>query len=286
MNRAASRSGHVLVAALAGVLRLLDARPLSDETVHTARKGIKKARAALRLLRATLAEDIYLTENVALRDAGRYLVPLRDAKSLADTFDTLCDRYREELPRAAYRSLSGHLKAKLLARHRELLRTPDALRNCKQLLADSRARAARWKDDALELDQIPVGLRRIFRAGRNALAVAKRADTPEALHEWRKQVKYLTNALKILDVSGASLKKMAKRANKLADRLGEDHDLSELSRYIRSEKFSMEPEATKKLASLIEFRRGELQKRAYPLGEKIYADKPGRFMRKLEKKYL
>jgi hypothetical protein len=171
----------------------------------------------------------------------------------------------------------------LLARHRERLGAR-VLRRCVQSLAGARARPAPWKDDTLQTDQIAAGLRRIFRAGRKTLAAAKRAGTPEALHEWRKQVKYLSNALKILDGSSAALKKIDEQAGQLADHLGEDHDLAQLGRYIESEKYSMEIEAKQNLASLIEFQRGNLQKRAYALGARIYAEKPGVFMRKLEKK--
>ena len=281
---AASRSGQVLVAELADVLHWLDAQPLSDETVHAARKAIKKARAALRLLRATLTQDIYLAENVALRDAGRYFAPLRDAKSLLAAFETLRERHPEDLQHAAYQSLSEHLRAKLLEQHRELLRTPEALENCMHLVSRSLDRASRWKDGALPAEGIAPGLQRIFRAGRKALAHARRTGTPEALHEWRKHVKYLSNALKVLGFSGAGSKKLVERADKLAAQLGEDHDLCELQRPVSSGEFSMGTDASHTLVRLIEFRRAKLQRRAYALGAKIYDEKPGHFSRRMDRK--
>src|SRR4051812_32160878 len=44
-----------------------------DETVHTARKELKGARAGLRLLRGVAGEDRYVYENARLRDAARPL---------------------------------------------------------------------------------------------------------------------------------------------------------------------------------------------------------------------
>src|SRR6201999_1755839 len=48
------------------------------EAIHGARKDLKKARAALRLVREELGEDIFKRENVALRDAARLLSASRD----------------------------------------------------------------------------------------------------------------------------------------------------------------------------------------------------------------
>src|SRR5512146_1173 len=63
-------------------------RPV-DTRVHSARKALKKARAALRLLRPNLVAGVYERENIALRDAGRRLSPLRDAKSLVAAVNLL-----------------------------------------------------------------------------------------------------------------------------------------------------------------------------------------------------
>src|SRR4051794_31867359 len=65
--------------------------PLADEVVHDARKRLKKARALLRLLREALGPRIYRRENACLRDAGRPLTEVRDAKVLVDTFDELAE---------------------------------------------------------------------------------------------------------------------------------------------------------------------------------------------------
>src|SRR5207237_1379951 len=48
-----------------------------SETVHTARKRFKEARAALRLVRDELGEERFADGNRALRDAGRPLSEVR-----------------------------------------------------------------------------------------------------------------------------------------------------------------------------------------------------------------
>jgi hypothetical protein len=284
MNRddAACRIRQALVADLDEILRTLAGSSLSDEAVHSVRKSIKKARAALRLLRESVGEDIYRQENVTLRDAGRCFSALRDAKSLADAFEDLRRRQPDEMQQPAYDALSRHLHEKLIAGHRSLLRAPASVKRCKKSLADCRDRAAAWKDDILQNDDIPTGLRRIFRSGRKALDSAKDVATPEALHEWRKKVKYLSNALKLLDVANTRLEKVEKRTAKLADALGDDHDLSALAHFLEKQKSPIDAGAQNVLMSLIARRSDKLQTRAYAMGAEIYDQKPGHFVRRLD----
>jgi hypothetical protein len=280
------RSHRELVSAIDEVLQVLGTRPpFSDDSVHVSRKAIKKARAALRLLREGLAEGVYRKENAALRDAGRYFSPLRDVKSLMDAFSAFRDRHPAELRQARYEGLATRLRAKRAELRRDLVREPAALGNCIRLLRECRDRIGRWNFDDPHPDIIRGGVRRIQRAGRKSLAGAKRERSPEASHEWRKQVKYLSNALKVLGVSGRDrLENAEARAARLADRLGVDHDLAELARYVAGEeRVALDPGAKEILSTLIERRRSKLQERAFALGAKIYKEKPRRFAARLEK---
>src|SRR6266480_549656 len=84
-----------------GILRILykelkDARAdlrgraiLSDEAVHGARKRLKAARAALRLVREALGEHHYRRANTSLRNIARPLTQVRDAKIVVATFEKL-----------------------------------------------------------------------------------------------------------------------------------------------------------------------------------------------------
>lgn len=227
----------------------LEKKPLSDEAVHEARKGLKKARAALRLLRPALPAALYREENRLLRDAGRHLAPLRDIRSA-----------RVALEKVGANPLAWKLGAKEERARREL-----RLEQCLSLLD----RAKRADLPALEKGGLGSGLRRIYRQGRKALARAEKKPTSEALHEWRKQVKYLANSLEML---GAPDRKAGRRAVKLADRLGDDHDLAMLSRGNLP---------GQKLRKRIDSRRRKLQRKAFVLGEELYGPKPKRFVRKL-----
>jgi len=267
---AASRTTREFVAALNEVLQALQNQPLSDEAVHTVRKDIKRARAALRLLREPLGEKIYTRGNTGLRDAGRCLAPLRDAKSLGDAYEEFRDRYSSHLQGATYDALATQLQARLDDQRRELERAKAMLQRCIRLIAACRDQRKQWRIGAVQAVAVPAGLQRIFRKGRKAYALAKQDHSPAVLHEWRKQVKYLSNALKVLDGSGPEPGKLAKQSDKLADRLGEDHDLAELLQFLGDPQAGLAASQRSEMASLIEGRRTKLQKKAEALGTRIY----------------
>ena len=67
-------------------------------------------------------------------------------------------------------------------------------------------------------------------------------------------------------------------AHELANRLGDDHDLAMLAGWVR-EHVEAEPE----FFEAVERRRSELQDEAMALGERLYADKPSAYVRRLRR---
>src|SRR6187455_670727 len=110
--------------------------PISDEAIHDARKALKKARTALRLLQDGMSKTTYQLENTHLRDSGRFLAPFRDAKSLIDAFDSLHDRYGDKLRDFELAPLQKILHANLIKARRHFSHTPTEQENCVRLLKD------------------------------------------------------------------------------------------------------------------------------------------------------
>ena len=79
---------------------------------------------------------------------------------------------------------------------------------------------------------------------------------------------------------------LADHAHDLSDHLGDDHDLALLREEVqrRREAFAS-PADQRHLLEEIDRRRGELQFAAISLGERIYAEKPKRFTKRLEKRW-
>ena len=64
-------------------------RDTDEESVHAARKSCKRARAALRLLRAGLGQREYRRDNLRIRNSARPLTAVRDAVVLRRTLGRL-----------------------------------------------------------------------------------------------------------------------------------------------------------------------------------------------------
>ncbi len=251
-------------------------RPV-DTRVHTARKALKKARAALRLLRPNLAAGVYERENIALRDAGRRLSPLRDAKSLVAAVDLLGK------PRGA----NGPYATKIAGLRRTLQRqlaeawskyARGAVQSqCAGLVQSCRERMLLQERQATGTATLLDSLREIYRKVRKAHARALAERTPGALHEWRKQTKYLhTAAAALRDAGARDLRGLVKRTGDIAAWLGDDHDLVVLRAAI--ERAGM---ADDSILARIEQRRKKLQGRALTLGARVLQRKPKRFVESL-----
>ena len=135
------------------------------------------------------------------------------------------------------------------------------------------------------------GLHALHQAGGEEMAAAFKAakrepfamTTTEALHEWRKSVKYLGFALRILTpVWKETLDLHRDVTDRLEKRLGEEHDLALLCERVATEKerFGFEEEAERFLP-LAERRRLELRASARGVGARFYAEKPKRFVERL-----
>jgi len=253
--------------------RLAAGRRVGDESVHEARKALKRARAALRLLRPRLGARAYRRENHALRDAARPLSMLRDARVLLDTLEELA---REAPPhdRTALRRVAPELE-----RHRENVRRrwlekDDPWKDVEKELRAGRRRAAGWKLGGHGWAALGRGLEKTYRAGREAFEKASRAPTAGNLHEWRKQSKYLWHQLQFLEPARPrALRKLADRAHELSERLGKDHDLVVLRPRLRR----------RDLMEHVDRARAQLREQAFALGARTYAETPPRFAKRIER---
>ncbi|HZP65743.1 MAG TPA: CHAD domain-containing protein [Rudaea sp.] len=280
MSDARTRPAHALFeTATADAAEQLAAAELTDARVHAARKALKKARASLRLLRPALADADYRELNLALRDAGRCLAPLRDAKALADTAVAFGAHEQAGDHQAELARLAPLLEAGL-AEARRGVEGPAARERCAGLVAACRERLAASGAHESEGTSIEA-LRRLYRKGRRAFAQAREARTADALHEWRKQVKYLhTAATALRDTGLHRLHKLAEHTDRIAEALGEDHDLCRLCA-LAARDTVVHDGARSALVERIERRREKLVHKALSEGERLFAQKPKHFAAQL-----
>ncbi len=254
-----------------------------DEAVHDARKRFKQVRALVRLVRDEVGQDVYRTENVCFRDAGRLLSEVRASQVLVGTLDALTERYAAYLSDPAIASI----REKLADRHEEIayrvLEEEEAIAAVVDMVQGARKRVETWPIRSTDFDAFHGGLKRVYQRGRKGMAGAYADPSIETFHEWRKRVKYLWYHVRILHpIWPDLLSPLANALDDLSDLLGQEHDLAELKLAIQVlPDVDYSTERVQFLFSIIWQQRNELQARAQPLGERIYQEKPSAFVARI-----
>jgi CHAD domain-containing protein len=252
-----------------------------EESVHEARKDMKKLRALLRLVRGELGDRVYSAENACFRDTARQLAGVRDADVMLVTLSDLEERYGG-LPGAANRLRPALVAHRFRASASSL---KPASKTAVETLADARDRVADWPLETDGFEAFEDGLGRVYRQGRRNFRAAQKVPSAEHVHEWRKRVKDLWYHLSLLqEIWKPVMSSLSDEAHELSDRLGDEHDLSVLLQWAHrhaSELDGSDP-VLRGFDVILDSRRRELQEQAFEYGARLYDDKPSVFVGRLE----
>ncbi len=251
--------------------------------VHDARKRLKAIRAVLRLVRSGL-RGTYARENVALRDVARRLSAVRDAQALLETLDRLTTGEGAVVDAESVRPLRSRLRRRLRAIERSMLTAEDGLAPVLNALAAARRRVARWPLRATGFEAVGPGLQATYGRGLGAFAEARDEGTPEAYHEWRKQVKYHRHQVELLRILWpAVLGGALVTLEDLSDLLGDHHDLEVLRGLLREREDLVGSSVVRSELLRVTGREGSLiEDQALYLGHLAFAEAPGRFRGRVE----
>ncbi len=265
--------------------RLADAKVAEDpiSCVHGARKDLKKLRSALRLLRHELGDERYRAENSAYRDAGRLLSHSRDAEVKVETVEDVCERFKRTVPSGAADEWLEVLRAERgMALDSSRNGGSDPIGEALELVEEGRERVVTWPLEEESWELVGPGIERAYRRGRKRMRRAAAEPSAANVHEWRKRVKDLWYHLRILeDVTPKSLSDRIDVADRLADALGDHHDLA-----VVRDDLLVRDLPTVRRAALVEAiarRQDELAESAFDLGDRLYRDKPKRFRKKMRR---
>jgi CHAD domain-containing protein len=251
------------------------------EAVHEARKDMKKLRAVLRLMRGEIGDELYAHENACFRDTARQLSGVRDADVMILTLADLERRYGD-LPGAARK-----LRPALVAHRFRVAAgsTRPAVQTAIDTLTEARARVNDWPLDTDGFEAFEEGLGRSYRRGRKAYSRAQELPSPENMHEWRKRVKDLWYHVSLLQEAWKPvMSALADEAHELSDRLGDEHDVSVLIEWAHRHASALNgaDPMLRGFDVIGASRRRELQEEAFDYGARLYADKPSRFVSRVE----
>lgn len=248
------------------------------EAIHGARKDLKKARAALRLVREELGEETFKRENRALRDAARVLSASRDAEVKLETLAALVEGGAGEVPpgpAALWRDALAADRDRIVdAGGEQIEAAVEAIEAVARRAPDWPLRHTGWK-------LLSPGLDTAYTEGRETFEALPARPSFEAVHELRKRGKDLWYQLRLLrDAWPAVLEPTAEEIHEFTDLLGDHHDLAVLAEDLETrEEFGSAHKNV--LREVIAAEQHALLLDALSLGERVYAEKPGPFGRRL-----
>ena len=284
IKRNVTRELEKIIASLGTKRKSLRGDNSEAEVAHEARKAFKKLRAAVRLIREDLGDEVYHEENCYFRDTARPLTSIRDAQMLVETLDKIRGQFATQINKSSVAKMQDTLvKNQQEVAHR-VVDGEKAFINVKNAASLALARVSDWKIDRTGWEALEAGLRRVYRTGHRALRLAEDNPSVANLHEWRKQVKYLWHTLQLIEPAWTDHEKdLGDQFHRLSRILGEDHDLAVLRETLAADPLAYGGHALlKDLFTLIDRNRKELEREAFALGRPLYKDLPRVFTEKIE----
>jgi len=237
--------------------------------IHDARKKCKKLRGLFRLVRPAFPG--YMVENAALRDAARHLAALRERGAGLETLDRLLAARPDDIDHIAAETLRAALNRRASAGAAEDLEA--RLVAFRSDLEACHARSAGWTLDKTGFSALGDGLHDTYIGSRKKMVIARRSRSPEDLHAWRKQVKYVWYHARLLKpIKAAKIKHRSAQAHILSDLLGDHHDLVDFR--ILLESGTLPGAASAALLAPTATEMARLENAAFDLGRKLFAKKP------------
>lgn len=206
--------------------------PATD--VHDARKGLKRLRSALRLVRHLIGDEVYRQENVRLRGISRSLANMRDQQVMAGTIERLRQAPGGSTAAAkrALNEIAKRFDSSLAARE-----TVERMDLVAQALADLDAAKTFWTrplpkkglaEDTVR-DALLTSLAKTYARVRSALADAQSTGDDDRYHDARKAVQHHGRHMTLLSQAWPDYYVARSRAaRQLAQILGDHHDLAVL----------------------------------------------------------
>jgi CHAD domain-containing protein len=193
----------------------------STGAVHEARKHLKKARSALRLLRGVKPRANRRAALTALGKISRHLSSQRDQQVIAGILKRWRKSAGDPARRAAAANLLRHLKQSAPA--------PSPREVRREAMAELRSVAARleaWSLDEVLWEQLGRNLRRSHRRVRKSEREFQASQRLADLHEWRKRSKDLWHQLRLLKpLLREPLRKLTVPLRELTELQGQANDL-------------------------------------------------------------
>lgn len=252
------------------------------ESVHVARKHVKKVRALLRLVRKRIGSKAYCAENADLRELGRQLSAVRDAQVVLKILSGLREIAPRQTESSALKTLHEQLTESSAGAASPNL-SAKAARDRAREFERCRLRVNRWPLKKLKWSDLIKALARSYRRSQTAMARYDARRTPSNLHEWRKRTKDFWYQLLMLEaLLPRSLRRLAPVVESLTEAQGEAHDFDLLLTVLNAERRQLPAGDRTLILQLIQKRLRQLEQRILETGRKVFREPPDYFARQLD----
>ena len=251
------------------------AKKASDTPVHEVRKHLKKARAALRLVRKEVGRGLFREQDHCIRNVARLTSEIRDAEVRLQTVRQF-QGISQRRGRGGYAKLEGMLMLEL---ENFMAAFAEWQTQALPMLEKACAKIDCWPLAQFSCKQLRRAVQRSYKDARRALKAAAETRRPDDFHRFRTKAKRLGYELRIIrPINPVVLRNLSDDLRALGKLLGRAHDLSFLGDRLRGEdrQAAWEREGQKLLA-LIEVSQCDLQRGAAELAEHFFAERPRDF---------
>ena len=254
--------------------------PPPDQSIHEARKNLKKARAILQTIQA--ADGGLNLDEERLRKVSHILSPLRDA----DAMRQILAKLRDQNPRLFSARTFARLSRQLASHRRELLESAtrdDAWDKACRRLGRLQLAAEKWKPSHPQFGALAPGIRISHRNGRQAMARALKRQGAADFHEWRKAIKGLWYQLRLAEPCGPVVSRDVAALRRAETWLGDDHNLTVLCDELSEHAVRCEATVDIDRVRLAADRYGSgLRKKATTAMRTLYERKSGAYVREIK----
>jgi CHAD domain-containing protein len=256
--------------------KLLRSTTPKTESVHEARKSVKKVRTIVELIDADEGRGLGRSRK-RLKKVNRRLSKLRDADAMLEILRKLRDTKPESFDEHGFARVRRKLEE-----NRKTLRQSVGEDGVRAVVRDLKAlrRSARgWRPSHRRFGAVAAGVDAAFRQGRDALARANRRQRADDYHEWRKQMKALRSVLRLIEGCSPQIRSDVRLLHDAETRLGDDHNVVVLCRTLSRDT---------SLCDFERFRRGAtdfqcaMRRKAIAGTKQIFAQRPTVYLQRVK----
>ena len=249
-----------------------------DSPVHETRKHLKKARAALRLVRGEIDRQVWKKEDRCLAKVGRLISEVRDAEVRLQTV-----RQLREFARGKKRSFEETEELLAFELDSFLAAFSEWPQEAEERLCQTLERIQQWPLEKLDCERLRENVQKTYKRGRQVLGTAVKKTSTKNLHAFRKRAKELWYQLRLLrPLAPAVFKELNDELKTIGQYLGQVHDLAFVAQRLSSIG-PVRKQGHRILNALIASRTNELEYTAIALGERFYAERPRQFARRISR---